>query len=137
MDAGEIGAGHQVTALYEITPKGSAAERVSDLRYGQATEAAADPSGEYAFLKLRYKRPGEARSQLIETPVTPDRQDITASETGFAASVAGFGMLLRGEALPGWSYSDALRLAASSRGEDPFGYRSEVLSLMRIADAMD
>ncbi len=137
VDAGEIGAGHQVTALYEITPKGSAAERVSDLRYGQATEAAADPSEEYAFLKLRYKRPGEARSQLIETPVAPDRQDIAATETGFAAAIAGFGMLLRGEALPGWSYGDARALAAGSRGEDAFGYRSEVLSLMRIAGAID
>ncbi|MEM8789838.1 MAG: VWA domain-containing protein [Pseudomonadota bacterium] len=136
VDAGEIGAGHQVTALYEVTPKGSAAERVSDLRYGPATPAA-DPGAEYAFLKLRYKLPGEDRSRLIETPVLPDRADIAASETQFAAAVAGFGRLLRGETLPGWDYAAARAQAAGARGEDPFGYRSELVNLIRIADALN
>lgn len=138
VDAGDIGAGHQVTALYEITPTGSPAERISDLRYGTATEAATEPSAEYAFLKLRYKLPGEDRSRLIETPITPDRQDMAPAETAFAAAVAGFGTLLRGDdQITGWSYADALRLASGARGDDPFGYRSEVLSLIRSADALD
>ena len=137
VDAGEIGAGHQVTALYEITPKGSPAELVSKLRYAEQPETVADPSAEYAYLKLRYKRPGEDRSNLIETPVLPERADIAPQETRFAAAAAGFGMLLRGETLPGWSYDDARALAASARGEDPYGYRSEMVSLIRIADALD
>ncbi|WP_112321256.1 vWA domain-containing protein [Oceanibium sediminis] len=139
VDAGEIGAGHQVTALYEITPVGSPAERISDLRYGTSeTTQASDTSGEYAFLKLRYKLPGEERSKLIETPVLPDRADIAPQETRFAAAVAGFAGLLRGHrATPGWDYADALALAAANRGEDAYGYRSELLSLIRMADALD
>ena len=134
VDAGEIGAGHTVTALYEITPKGSPAERVGDLRYAQTDETEANPSRELAFLKLRYKRPGEDRSNLIETPVTPDRADIPASETQFAAAVAGFGELLRGSTeIAGWDYDDALALASASRGDDPFGYRAEFLNLVRLA----
>ena len=134
VDAGEIGAGHTVTALYEITPKGSPAERIGDLRYAQADETEANPSRELAFLKLRYKRPGEDRSNLIETPVTPDRADIPASETRFAAAVAGFGELLRGSTeIAGWDYDDALALASAARGDDPFGYRAEFLNLVRLA----
>ena len=134
VDAGEIGAGHTVTALYEITPKGSPAERIGDLRYAQTDETEANPSRELAFLKLRYKRPGEDRSNLIETPIQPDRADIPASETQFAAAVAGFGELLRGSTeIAGWDYDDALALASSARGDDPFGYRAEFLNLVRLA----
>ncbi|MEO1313941.1 MAG: VWA domain-containing protein [Pseudomonadota bacterium] len=137
VDAGEIGAGHQVTALYEITPAGSPAERVSGLRYGTQVAPVADPSAEYAFLKLRYKEPGEGHSQLIQTPVTPDLQQIAPAETQFAAAIAGFGLLLRGgREITGWDLSDARALAAESRGADPFGYRSEAVTLMRIADAL-
>ncbi|MEM8870511.1 MAG: VWA domain-containing protein [Pseudomonadota bacterium] len=138
VDAGEIGAGHQVTALYEITPQGSPAERVSDLRYAAPTPAADDPRGEYAFLKLRYKLPGSARSRLIETPVTAETRDIAPSETQFAAAAAGFGMLLRGNTeIVGWGMDEARALAAGHRGDDPFGYRSELVSLMRIAAALE
>ena len=134
VDAGEIGAGHTVTAIYEITPKGSPAERIGDLRYAQADAEEANPSRELAFLKLRYKRPGEDRSNLIETPILPDRQDIAPSETQFAAAVAGFGDLLRGTTeIAGWTYDDALALASSARGDDPFGYRAEFLNLVRLA----
>src|SRR5690606_40247893 len=78
VDAGEIGAGHQVTALYEITPVGSAARLSDPLRYGEAP-AAAD-AAELGYLKLRYKAPGEATSQLIETPIpaTPGEADDAA-----------------------------------------------------------
>jgi|GEM_PF-354573 len=138
VDAGEIGAGHTVTAIYEITPKGSPAERFGELRYAQAVAEEVEPGGELAFLKLRYKRPGETRSNLIEVPVTEDRADIAAAETAFAASVAAFGQLLRGETgLGDFGYSEVLALAAANRGEDPFGYRSEFMSLVRLADALD
>jgi len=134
VDAGEIGAGHTVTAIYEITPKGSPAERLGDLRYAQADETEVSPSRELAFLKLRYKRPGEDRSTLIETPILPDRRDIAPAETQFAAAVAGFGDLLRGSTeITGWDYDDALALASAARGEDPFGYRAEFLNLIRLA----
>ncbi|HEY0504344.1 MAG TPA: VWA domain-containing protein, partial [Lysobacter sp.] len=68
VDAGDIGAGHQVTALYEITPVGSSAQRVAPLRYGTAA-APATASGEIAHLRLRYKQPGQDTSRLIETPI--------------------------------------------------------------------
>lgn len=136
VDAGEIGAGHTVTALYEITPVGSSAERIGGLRYQSEPQPVVDESAEYAFLKLRYKLPGEETSQLIETPVLPDRQDIAPEETRFAAAVAGFGQMLRGETLPGWTWDDARQLAAENRGEDAYGYRSELLSLIRMADAL-
>ncbi|MSU90400.1 DUF3520 domain-containing protein [Rhodobacteraceae bacterium 2CG4] len=137
VDAGEIGAGHTVTALYEITPVGSSAERIGGLRYQSEPQPVVDDGAEYAFLKLRYKLPGEETSKLIETPVLPDRQDIAPEETRFAAAVAGFGRLLRGETLPGWSWDEARELAAANRGDDPYGYRSELLSLIRMADALE
>lgn len=136
VDAGEIGAGHTVTALYEITPVGSSAERIGGLRYQSKPQPVVDESAEYAFLKLRYKLPGEDTSALIETPVLPDRLDIAPEETRFAAAVAGFGQMLRGETLPGWTWDDARGLAAENRGEDAYGYRSELLSLIRMADAL-
>ncbi len=138
VDAGEIGAGHRVTAIYELTPKGSAAQQVDPLRYGAArSELTTGNTGEYAFLKLRYKRPGEAQSRLITTPVQPDRADIDPQETAFAAAVAGFAERLGGRDLPGdWSYDEILSLAAKARGEDPFGYRSEFMTLVRQARAV-
>ncbi|MCB1940401.1 MAG: DUF3520 domain-containing protein, partial [Rhodocyclaceae bacterium] len=72
VDAGEIGSGHSVTAIYEITPKGSPAEMIDDLRYGEerpAAPAGTAQDGEYAFLKLRYKAPDGDTSKLITTPV--------------------------------------------------------------------
>ncbi len=139
VDAGEIGAGHTVTALYEITPVGSPAIQVDDLRYAEAEAATvSDSDGELAFLKLRYKRPGEATSQLVTTPILSDRADIATSETRFAASVAGFGQLLKTPGSLGeWDFEDALALAANARGADPFGYRAEYMGLVRLARAAD
>lgn len=134
VDAGEIGAGHQVTALYEITPVGSAARLSDPLRYGEAP-AAAD-AAELGYLKLRYKAPGEATSQLIETPIpaTPGEADADAR---FAAAIAGMGQLL-GEPkyLGDWGWAEAITLAAGAKGEDPFGYRAEAVTLMRLAQSL-
>ncbi len=130
VDAGEIGAGHQVTALYEITPVGSDAIRNEPLRYGEAI--AATGSSELGFLRLRYKEPGAATSQLIETPITG-----TPGKPGFAAAIAGFAELLRGsDYLENWDYGDAIDLASQSRGTDRFGYRTEAISLMRLAESL-
>jgi Ca-activated chloride channel family protein len=137
VDAGEIGAGHTVTAIYEITPVGSPAVMVDDLRYG-TDEVGSLNTGEYAFLKLRYKNPGEDVSNLITTPITPDADAGLGGEAEFAAAVAGFGQILRGDDLMhGWEVSDAQALAQASKGEDRFGYRSELITLMRLAESLN
>ena len=135
VDAGDIGAGHQVTALYEVTPVGSPAQLHDPLRYDRA-EIAKSSSDELAFLRLRYKAPGATTSQLIETPITiSDASD--ASDAGFAAAMAGFGQLLRDSTYVGnWSYGDAIALANATKGNDPFGYRAEAIQLMRLADSL-
>ncbi|MEO0654909.1 MAG: VWA domain-containing protein, partial [Pseudomonadota bacterium] len=135
VDAGEIGAGHQVTAIYEITPVGSPAVRIDDLRYALAEVTST--SDEIGFLRMRYKTPGESRSQLIETPVVPGQGSVT-DDIRFSAAIAGFGQLLRdGAYLGDWGYADAIALANGARGADPFGYRTEAVTLMRLAEALD
>ena len=133
VDAGELGAGHAVTAIYEITPVGSPAQLSDPLRYAPNTVAAS--SDELGFLKLRYKEPGESVSQLIETPI--NGSSIPGTEANFAAAIAGFGQLLRNpQYLGDWSYDDAIALATASRGDDNFGYRTEAVQLMRLAQSL-
>jgi Ca-activated chloride channel family protein len=136
VDAGEIGAGHSVTAIYEVTAPGSPARAMDPLRYGGA-EVAADPGAELGFLRLRYKAPGEDASALLETPITPDRADAPA-EARFAAAIAGFGQLLTGGRYLGdWGWDQAIALALDARGDDPFGYRAEAVTLMHLAQSLD
>ncbi len=133
VDAGELGAGHSVTAIYEITPVGSPAQLSDPLRYAPDTVAAS--SDELGYVKLRYKDPGEDTSQLIETPIIGE--SIPGTEANFAAAIAGFGQLLRDDSYLGdWGYDDAIALANSNRGEDPFGYRTEAVQLMRLAQSL-
>lgn len=133
VDAGELGAGHAVTAIYEITPVGSPAQLSDPLRYGESTVAAT--SDELGFLKLRYKAPGEDVSQLIETPIIGS--SAPGTEASFATAIAGFGQLLRNpQYLGDWGYDDAIALANAHRGEDPFGYRTEAVQLMRLAQSL-
>ncbi len=139
VDAGEIGAGHQVTALYEVTAPGSAALLSDPLRYGPADAAVAPETtgSELGFLRLRYKAPGKDVSALIETPVlaTPDAD--VSGDAAFAAAIAGMGQLLRGsDYLGGWGWDQAIDLALANRGSDPFGYRIEAVNLMRMAKAL-
>ncbi len=134
VDAGDIGAGHSVTALYEITPVGSPAISNDPLRYGDA-EPLPESNGELAFLKLRYKNPGESTSILITTPVFADADAGLGSEVDFAAAVASFGQLLRGDTRLGdWSYDDVVALANAAKGDDLFGYRAEFIRLVRLAE---
>jgi len=133
VDAGDIGAGHQVTALYEITPVGSAARLSEPLRYGRESLGAAEEAG---WLKLRYKAPGETVSRLIEQAV-PTVASEPDKDARFAAAVAGFGQLLSGgRFLGGWGYHEAVALAEGARGEDRFGYRAAAVELMRLAGAL-
>jgi Ca-activated chloride channel homolog len=147
IDAGDIGSGHTVTAIYEVTPVG-APVMSEELRYGKKTAAtqpilresdgAVQASGELGFLKLRYKRPNEDVSKLIELPIVMERADqridAASTEARFSIAVAAFGQLVRGSPyLQGYTYDDVLALAQSARGEDPFGYRAEFLNLVRLA----
>ncbi|MFN3252937.1 vWA domain-containing protein [Roseibium album] len=142
VDAGDIGAGHNVTALYEITPVDSPARKFSDLRYENEHEAEKPVNGSYqgelAYVKLRYKMPGDENSQLIETAVTASSSDIPEKETLFAASVASFGQMLKGsDYLGDWTFEAVENLARETRGEDRFGYRSEFLTLVRLAQVAE
>lgn len=139
VDAGDIGANHTVTALYEVTLVGSGGERVDPLRYG-GSEPITVPAraDELAFVRLRYKAPEAEDSRLIETPVRVDRLETDASDDlAFAAAVAAFGQHLRGgEYLERFALSDIHALASRSRGPDADGYRGEFLQLIRLAESL-
>lgn len=144
VDAGEIGSGHSVTAIYEITPVGSPARMVDDLRYGQQSDSAASTAGEgeYAFVRIRYKAPGEDTSKLIEKPVTEadvvSSFDVASTDARFSVAVAAFGQKLRDtDAVADLGYDRIQEIASAARGADPFGYRAEFLSLVRLASALD
>jgi Ca-activated chloride channel family protein len=137
VDAGDIGAGHTVTALYEITPVGSGGELVDPLRYG-GEAAPAGGSEEIAFLKMRFKLPDSDVSQLIEQPVTPSvvYDDISAAsdDARFAAAVAAFGQKLKGsDYVRGMSWDAIRALAQSGKGADESGYRAEFIQLLKTA----
>ncbi len=138
VDAGDVGSGHTVTALYEITPAGSGAERLPDLRYRPDARPAGTHSGEYAFVSIRFKRPDSDESELITRAVTQDDEAMEdgaiAREARFAAAVAAFGQILRDGRYTGdFDYNDVIGLAQASKGDDVFGYRSEFVNLVRLA----
>jgi Ca-activated chloride channel homolog len=138
VDAGDVGSGQTVTALYDIVPVGGP-RVVDDLRYGAQAPASGSPSpAEYAFVKIRYKLPRSDRSVLFSTPVDrgseADRFEDAPLDARFATSVAAFGEILRGGKHTGrFGYDDVLRIASAARGDDPYGYRSEFLQLVRAA----
>lgn len=142
VDAGDVGAGHSVTAIYEITPTGSTAKLIDDLRYGKAKatgkESIEEKSGEYAFLKIRYKLPESEDSRLLKRAVDKESEyqslDRAPGEARFASAVAAFGQLLRGDSyVKDFTYNDVIKIAESARGKDRFGYRTEFLNLVRLA----
>ena len=139
VDAGDVGAGTTVTALYEITPKGSGGELVDPLRYGNG-EQASGSGNELAFLKLRYKLPGETASKLMEVPVTQSLavDDIAkaSDDMRFAAAVAAFGQSLKDSAYGTMPFTEIAALARGARGTDPEGYRSEFVQLAETAGAL-
>lgn len=138
-DAGEIGAGHSVTALYEIVPAGVEADAsvppVDDLKYQSKSEttAAAD-SDEMLTVKLRYKQPDGDTSTLVDFPVTDDGAAFNAADvdTKFAAAVAGFGMQLRRSEYAGsWTMTDVINVAKSAQGDDVL--RAEFVTIAKKA----
>lgn len=140
VDAGEIGAGHSVTAIYEIALTGSAGQRLDDGRYQQA-RTSNTRSGELGVVKLRYKQPGGDRSTLTQQVVRKadivQALDETSEAYRFAAAVAGLGQVLRGGKYTGdFGYTEVLALARGARGDDPFGYRGEFLQLTNLAASL-
>ena len=136
VDAGDVGSGQTVTALYEIVPVGGP-RTMGDLRYSAPARVAAGGS-EYGYVKIRYKLPKSSTSRLISSPI--DRRFEVRSfaaapqDARFAAAVAGFAELLRGGKHSGsLTYDDVLRIANGARGNDDFGYRSEFVQLVRTA----
>jgi Ca-activated chloride channel family protein len=150
IDAGEIGAGHTVTALYELKLADSADRLIDPLRYGgryggrdaQAEPASApvEQTGELAHLRLRFKPPEGGASRLIERPLrVADATTLaaTSDDFRFAAAVAAFGQALRGgDYLDGYTLAEAEALARNARGEDPHGYRSEFVSLLALTASL-
>jgi Ca-activated chloride channel family protein len=142
VDAGEIGAGHAVTAIYEITPAGGP-KQVDDLRYQKEAPAPKAGAGEdeYAMLKIRYKLPDANESRLIGFPVTSREAVATVAEASddvrFAAAVAAFGQVLRGGKYTGtFGYRDIATLANGARGKDERGQRIEFVNLVRLAETL-
>ncbi len=136
VDAGDIGAGHSVTALYEVTPVGSPATLVAPLRYAADEGADVEYGDELGFISLRWKEPGADESQLIDFPIAATVTD-PGPDARFAAAIAGFGQLLRGNDFLGdWGYAEAIALANANRGTDEFGYRAEAVQLMRLAQSL-
>ncbi|MGI8783908.1 MAG: YfbK domain-containing protein [Acidobacteriota bacterium] len=144
-DAGDIGAGHTVTAFYEVVSAGGAADMppVDPLKYQRRTARAvkdkASNTGELLTLKLRYKDLEGNKSKLIEIPVVDGDRSFRAASPDFrfAAAVASFGMLLRESPHKGdANFQNVLQMAESSLGADRSGYRSEFIELVRMAQGL-
>jgi len=139
VDAAEIGSGHTVTAIYEITPADSKEKLIDPLRYQAAKEKSAAPkSTEIGFLKIRYKLPDSNTSTLISRKIDNALKisefSSVDAEIRFAAAVAGFGQLLRLDPYTkDFSYKDIIAMALAAKGADEFGYRSEFINLVRLA----
>ena len=141
-DAGEIGAGHTVTAIYEIALKGSKGLAVDPLRYGEHADERADPNAtEFAFLRLRYKAPDGDVSKEIGTPLLISALTELAAapaDSRFATAVAAFGQRLRGgDYIGAFDYDQIAEVARESRGADGEGYRAEFIELVKMAKALD
>ncbi|GEM_PF-239567 len=137
VDAGDIGVGHEVVALYELTPAGSNAARLPPLRYG-ATPAPGGRARELADLRLRYKLPEAMQSTLIDTPILATSATTRPSSAlRFASAVAGYANLLRGgSGLDGWDWEQVRATANAARGKDPDGLRGEFIALIDQAQAL-
>ena len=133
-DAGELGAGHTVTALYEVVPVGVAVprEEMDDLRYQPRPDdlPASEFADEMMYVKVRYKDPDGTKSKLLEQAVA-DRSRSPSVDFRFATAVAGFGMLLRDSKHAGdLTLGDVVGLAEKGKGDDPRGYRGEFIRLV-------
>jgi Ca-activated chloride channel family protein len=152
VDAGDIGAGHTVTAIYEITPSNVSNTLIEPLRYattpskdsvnkrsilGKATDTSSNTT-EYGFLKIRYKLPTQSVSKLIEQPIfiaQAERNPTEQSDLNFSVAAASFAQYLKGGKYTGkMTLSDITGMAKASKGDDPYGYRSEFIRLLELAE---
>ena len=142
VDAGDIGAGHTVTAIYEVSLTNSSNKANDPLRYqGNKNETVKSNSDELAFLRLRYKTPAEQKSQLIEVAINKNKivneLDETSNNYQFSAAVAGFAQLLRGGTnLSTMELDNIILLAQQGKGEDTHGYRAEFINMVKLAQAL-
>jgi Ca-activated chloride channel family protein len=141
-DAGELGSGHTVTALYELIPYGSDEEaaEIKDLKYQDVKiDPKAFKSQEVMTVKLRYKKPDGNKSRLIQEPVTDEETslDRASDDFKFSAAVAEFGMLLRGSEFKGSTdFESILKLAQEGKGQDRHGYRAEFTKLVEMCQIL-
>ncbi|MGF6491357.1 vWA domain-containing protein [Pseudomonas frederiksbergensis] len=139
VDAGEIGAGHTVTALYEIVPKGEKGW-LEPLRYGNPGADVSAKTGEMAMLRVRYQLPEGGNSRLIERPILRDeagKLSAASDDLRFAAAVAAFSQQLKDGRYTGdFSLKDTEALARGARGDDQFGLRSEFVQLVELAQSL-
>lgn len=161
IDAGDIGAGHTVTAIYEFVPVGSAAVSVDPLRYTEKERSAkpaesASDNNEYAFLKIRYKLPNDSASKLMERPITAadqagvipagadcsvasdcDPVNYIGEDVQFSVAVAAFGQILKNDLnIQTMTLDDVINMAQAGKGADPYGYRAEFINLVRLTKAV-
>jgi Ca-activated chloride channel family protein len=140
-DAGELGAGHTVTVLYELTAATDASSSGTDLRYQESDiKDGAASSNELMFIKFRYKKPDGKESKLLTTPIAYDMISLqhTSDNFRFSAGVAEFGLILRNsEYKAAANYNQVLDLAKQSQGNDTEGYRMEFIGLVRLAQTLD
>lgn len=133
-DAGELGAGHTVTAIYEIIPVGVKTDwlaKVDDLKYQQPKKGSSTSSPDWCFVKLRYKQVDGSKSRLLEQSVAAEAADVASENFRWSAAVAGLGLLLRDSPFKGKAdYAMIKELAQSAQGTDPNGYRKAFLQLV-------
>ena len=143
VDAGEVGSGHSVTAIYEIAAPGSAGALLEPSRYQPQPDVAEDLNSEYAFLRLRYKPPGEEDSLLMERAITQDDWvasfEAASAPVRFSTQIAGFAQILRGDpylADETYDYDAIANWANGALGEDEYGFRAEFIELVEIAQQL-
>jgi Ca-activated chloride channel family protein len=145
VDAGDIGAGHSVTALYELVLQNNASSRIDPLRYQQEAKkekkALITNAAELAFIKFRYKELDSTTSKLISRPIHNPKHISTfesaSNDFRFSATVAEFGEVLRqSKYVETVDYNAMIKHALDSKGADPFGYRSEFIQLLRLASTL-
>jgi Ca-activated chloride channel family protein len=141
-DAGDLGSGHTVTALYEVIPVGVESEffKIDELKYQKTTvDPKATVSGELMTIKFRYKKPDEDVSKLIVHPLLDSNISLAKTSDNFrwSASVAAFGMLLReSEYIKNYTYDAVVQMAQQSKGDDKEGYRIEFINMVKSLGAM-
>jgi Ca-activated chloride channel family protein len=139
VDAGDVGSGHTVTAIYEITPVGSKENMNDASRYAGNEKTSGEPQGkanEYGYMRIRYKLPDGFRSKLIEQPILMNAgvpEDLE-QDVGFSTAVAGFAQILRGGKYTGsLGFEDVIKEAQGALGQDRYEYRAEFVDLVRKA----